>query len=119
MSVFSEIGRSFAAVAGVAAVCVVGSGCASPGAGGGGGGEGSGVFEVASAARGGAGVFADGETRGFYAARGSLSFERFAYSRNDGRVTARRAAPLTAGGQWPEPPRPLERRIILEHWDQD
>lgn len=43
------------------------------------------------------------------------AFER---TRNDPGLTARTAAPLTATGQWPEPPRPVERPVRFERFDQ-
>jgi len=74
---------------------------------------------VPSTARPGVGVFSDGATRAFSETAIGRELGVFLASRNDERVSARRVAPLTASGQWPQPPRPLERRIILEHWDQD
>lgn len=74
---------------------------------------------VVSVARSGAGVFADGATRGYYASEGTLAFERFAFSRNDERVVSRVPSALLATGQWPVPARPAERRIRLEDFDQD
>ena len=98
-------------VAGVCGVGVLTTGCA--------GAEGDGRFGVWGAARPGVGVFSDGETRAFSETAIGRELGEFVLSRNDERVSARQAVPQTASGQWPSPPRPLERRIILEHWDQD
>jgi len=47
-----------------------------------------------------------------------LPFERFEFSRNDDRVNPVRSVPLLASRQWPQPPRPAERRIRFSDWQQ-
>lgn len=47
-----------------------------------------------------------------------LPFERWEFSRNDERVNAVRSVPLSAARQWPQPPRPAERRIRFSDWQQ-
>ncbi len=44
--------------------------------------------------------------------------ERFEFSRRDRAVGVVRSLPLNAVRQWPEAPKPTERRIIFEQWRQ-
>lgn len=45
-------------------------------------------------------------------------FERFEFGRNDAAVGLVRPRALLATNQWPQPPRPLERRIRFSDWQQ-
>ena len=51
-------------------------------------------------------------------ADGSLAFERWEYSRGDADVGVIRNVALSATRQWPEPPKPFERRIHFSDWTQ-
>lgn len=42
----------------------------------------------------------------------------FEFGRNNGAVAARDERPILATTQWPLPPRPAERRVRFEYWDQ-
>ncbi len=44
--------------------------------------------------------------------------ERFEFSRRDRAVGVVRTLPLEAQRQWPEAPKPTERRIIFQQWRQ-
>lgn len=45
--------------------------------------------------------------------------ERFEFARRDAELNLRLPAPLTASREWPQSPRPLERRIIFRWWEQN
>lgn len=54
-----------------------------------------------------------------YAPNGSIPFERFEYARRDAELNAGRPGPLRASQEWPEPPRPQERRFRFRYWAQE
>lgn len=51
-------------------------------------------------------------------ASGELAFDRFEFGRNDRAVNATRQVPLLATNTWPQPPKPVERRIRFSDWQQ-
>ncbi|MFM9956626.1 MAG: hypothetical protein ACKVZJ_01005 [Phycisphaerales bacterium] len=50
--------------------------------------------------------------------QGTLAFERFEFSRNDKHINPAGSTPLIATRDWPQPPRPGERRIRFSDWQQ-
>lgn len=69
-------------------------------------------------------VFSGAEVRNWHAQNaaqpgvGIVEADRFEFSRNDQRLSPTSRGPLLATRDWPEPPRPLERRIRFWMWQQ-
>ncbi|HBS29287.1 MAG TPA: hypothetical protein DEB06_07510, partial [Phycisphaerales bacterium] len=49
---------------------------------------------------------------------GTLPFERFEFSRRDAALNVVDRVPIASGRQWPEAPRPRERRVRFHFWRQ-
>ncbi|MEM9082218.1 MAG: hypothetical protein AAGB34_01385 [Planctomycetota bacterium] len=63
-------------------------------------------------------VFSRPEIEAWAVRSGVTDPARFEFGRRDALLSVRRPAALRATRSWPEQPRPVERPVIFERWDQ-
>ncbi|MFU8829275.1 MAG: hypothetical protein ACNA8P_07560 [Phycisphaerales bacterium] len=82
------------------------------------------VGSVSTVAPSNALVFSSSSVRSWHTERagepgiGFIEADRFEFARNDSRLAPASRGPLLATREWPEAPRPAERRIIFRRWQQ-
>jgi len=85
------------------------TGCASPTTG----------WTTSNGAGGSPGVFRTPMVAAYDRSPGApLEVERFEYSRRDGELNPVGYGPVVSAYQWPQAPKPAERRIIFHLWEQ-